>query len=72
MLNRHLLAYLPVYLAQALVGFGSVVVFTRILSPDAYGQYMLVLTGSALISTLIFTWLDAAVARYWVATYPKY
>ena len=64
MLNRHLLAYLPVYLAQALVGFGSVVVFTRLLSPDAYGQYMLVLTGSALISTLIFTWLDAAVARY--------
>lgn len=64
MLNRHLLAYLPVYLAQALVGFGSVVVFTRLLSPEAYGQYMLVLTGSALISTLIFTWLDAAVARY--------
>ena len=46
MLNRHLLAYLPVYLAQALVGFGSVVVFTRLLSPDAYGQYMLVLTVS--------------------------
>ena len=76
MLNRHLLAYLPVYLAQALVGFlpvqaaqglvgfGSVVVFTRLLTPDAYGQYMLVLTASALISTLIFTWLDAAVARY--------
>lgn len=64
MLNRHLLAYLPVYLGQALVGFGSVIVFTRLLSAEDYGRYMLVLTGSALISTLVFTWLDAAVARY--------
>jgi len=64
MLNRHLLAYLPVYLGQALVGFGSVIVFTRLLSADEYGRYMLVLTGSALVSTLVFTWLDAAVARY--------
>jgi len=64
MLNRHLLAYLPVYLGQALVGFGSVIVFTRVLSPDAYGRYMLVLTAAALISTAVFTWLDAAVARF--------
>lgn len=64
MLNRHLLTYLPVYAAQILVGFGSVVVFTRILSPEEYGRYTLVLAGALLIQTLIFTWLDAAVARH--------
>lgn len=64
MLNRHLLTYLPVYAAQILVGFGSVVVFTRVLSPEEYGRYTLVLAGALLIQTLIFTWLDAAVARH--------
>ncbi len=64
MLNRHLIAYLPVYLAQALVGFGSVAVFTRILSPDEYGRYVLILAGASLAATLVFTWLDAAVARH--------
>ena len=46
MLNRHLIAYLPVYLAQALVGFGSVAVFTRILEPSEYGRYVLILAGT--------------------------
>ncbi len=64
MLNRHLIAYLPVYLAQALVGFGSVAVFTRILEPSDYGRYVLILAGAALAATLAFTWLDAAVARH--------
>ena len=64
MLNRHLIAYLPVYLAQGLVGFGAVAVFTRILSPEEYGRYVLILAGASLIGTLAFTWLDAAVARH--------
>ena len=64
MFNRHLIAYLPVYLAQGLVGFGAVAVFTRILSPEDYGRYVLILAGASLIGTLIFTWLDAAVARH--------
>jgi O-antigen/teichoic acid export membrane protein len=64
MLNRHLIAYLPVYLSQALVGFGSVAVFTRILEPTEYGRYVLILAGASLAATLAFTWLDAAVARH--------
>jgi O-antigen/teichoic acid export membrane protein len=64
MLNRHLIAYLPVYLAQAIVGFGGVVVFTRILTPDEYGQYSLILVAASLIGTALFSWLDAAVARF--------
>lgn len=64
MLNRHLITYLPVYLAQALVGFGGVVIFTRLLSPQEYGQYALLLAAATLAGTAIFTWLDAAVARF--------
>ncbi|MEQ8434525.1 MAG: polysaccharide biosynthesis C-terminal domain-containing protein [Oceanicaulis sp.] len=64
MLNRHLIAYLPVYAAQAVVGFGAVVVFTRILSPEEYGRYTLLLAAASLLGTLAFTWLDAAIARH--------
>jgi len=64
MLGRHLLGYLPVQLAQAIVGFGSVAVFTRLMSAEDYGVYALAIASLALTHILGFTWLEAAVARY--------
>lgn len=64
MLGRHLLGYLPVQAAQALVGFGGVAVFTRLLSPDDYGAYALTMAGLSLVHMLVFTWLEAAIARF--------
>ncbi|MFS2317892.1 lipopolysaccharide biosynthesis protein [Maricaulis sp. D1M11] len=64
MLGRHLLGYLPVQLTQALVGFGSVAVFTRLLGADEYGFYALVMACLSLVHMLVFTWLDAALARF--------
>ena len=64
MLGRHLLGYLPVQAAQALVGFGGVAVFTRILSPEEFGRYSLVIAAVSLIHMASFTWLESAVARF--------
>lgn len=64
MLGRYLLGYLPVQVAQALVGFGSVAVFTRLLPADDYGRYALVIAAMSLTHILVFTWLEAAVARF--------
>ena len=64
MLGRHLLGYMPVQFSQALVGFGGVAVFTRILSADEYGQYALALAALSLTHIVTFTWLEAAVARF--------
>ena len=64
MLGRHLLGYLPVQAAQAVVGFGSVAVLTRILPAEQYGLYALVLASLSLTHILTFTWLEAAVARF--------
>lgn len=64
MLGRHLFGYLPVQAAQALVGFGGVAVLTRLMPPDMYGQYALAITAMHLVSMALFTWLDAAVARF--------
>ena len=64
MLGRHLLGYLPVQAAQAIVGFGSVAVFTRLMSAEAYGSYALTLAALTLTHIVTFTWLDAAIARF--------
>jgi O-antigen/teichoic acid export membrane protein len=66
MLGRYLLGYLPVQVAQALVGFGSVAVFTRIMPAEDYGRYALALAALSLTHILVFTWLEAAVARFHV------
>ena len=63
-MGRHLLVYLPVYIAQALVGFGGVVVFTRLLSAEDYGRYALLLAAVGLAQAGLFTWLNAGVARH--------
>ena len=64
MLGRYLLGYLPVQVAQGLVGFGSVAVFTRLMPAEDYGRYALALAAMSLTHILVFTWLEAAVARF--------
>lgn len=64
MLGRHLLGYMPVQAAQAIVGFGSVAIFTRLMGAEAYGVYALTLATLSLTHIATFTWLEAAVARF--------
>ena len=64
MLGRHLLGYMPVQAAQALVGFGGVAILTRLMPTDMYGRYALALTAMHLGGMALFSWLDAAVARF--------
>ena len=44
-----------------------IVVFTRLLTPAQYGQYALGFSAMALAHTLCFTWLEAAMARFYQA-----
>ena len=67
MLRRGVMGYLPVQAAQALAGFGAIVVFTRVLSPQDYGAYALGSAAATLVYTGLFTWIEAAMARFWVA-----
>lgn len=59
--------YLPANIVQAAVGFGSILVFTRLLTPHEFGQYALAFSVMTLTHTLLFTWLEAAMARFWAA-----
>ena len=44
---RGVLGYLPVNIVQGVVGMLSIVVFTRVLSPQDYGVYALAFSGHA-------------------------
>jgi O-antigen/teichoic acid export membrane protein len=67
MLKRGLLGYLPVNAVQAAAGFGSIVLFTRILSPGDYGAYALAFSATSLVYLAGLTWIEAAMARFYAA-----
>ena len=62
---KGLLGYLPANILQGLVGFATLTVFTRILSPDDYGRYALAFGAASLAQTVFFTWLEASMARFY-------
>lgn len=64
MIGRHLLGYLPVQVCQAVIGFGGVAVFTRLMSAEDYGVLSLVLAVLAFAHIVTFTWLQASLARF--------
>ena len=64
MFRRGLLGYLPANIVSAVVGLLTIVVFTRLLSPAEYGGYALALSLMTLAHTLLFTWTEAAMARF--------
>ena len=67
MFARGLIGYLPVNVVQAIAGFGAIVLFTRLLSPADYGAYALGYSVMSLVHTCLFTWIESAMARFYMA-----
>jgi len=59
-----MLAYIPVNLANLLVSFGTIVVLTRLLDSEEFGRYALAVVTMHFTHMALFTWLEAAMARY--------
>jgi O-antigen/teichoic acid export membrane protein len=64
---RGVLGYLPVNIIQAVAGFGAIIAFTRLLSPEAYGHYALAFSVSAIVHLVTLTWIETAMARFYAA-----
>lgn len=64
---RGMLGYLPVNIVQGVVGLLTIVVFTRLMTPEAFGAYALGFAVMTLAHSALFTWNEAAMARFWVA-----
>jgi O-antigen/teichoic acid export membrane protein len=62
---RGVVGYLPMNVVQGVVGLFSIVIFTRWLSPADYGVYALAFSAMSLGHTLVFTWMEAAMARFY-------
>ncbi len=61
---RGVWGYLPLNVLQALVAFGVIVAFTRLLTPAEFGAYALAFSVVNLAQTAAFTWVEAAMARF--------
>jgi O-antigen/teichoic acid export membrane protein len=64
---KGVLGYLPVNIAQGVVGLLTILVFTRLLSPTQYSDYALAFSAMSLTYTLMFVWLEASMARFHAA-----
>jgi len=64
MLLRHSAIYLLSRGVPGLVGFATIIIYTRLLSPEAYGQYALVVTGAVLCNAILYHWLNASLLRF--------
>ncbi len=67
---RGVWGYLPANIVQGVVGFLAIVLFTRLLSPDDFGRYALAFSVMTLAHVAVFSWLEAAMARFWAAQAP--
>lgn len=62
--------YLPANIVQGVVGFLAIVLFTRLLTPEEFGRYALAFSVMTLAHVAVFSWLEAAMARFWAAQTP--
>lgn len=62
---RGVWGYLPANIVQGVVGFMAIVIFTRLLSAEEFGRYAIAFSVFSLVHVAIFTWMEAAMARFW-------
>ncbi|MGQ9738917.1 MAG: oligosaccharide flippase family protein [Armatimonadota bacterium] len=63
-LLRHTGIYLLARGVPGLVNFLAIAVYTRLLSPEEYGRYALVIAGAGFANVVLFQWLALALLRY--------
>lgn len=67
---RGVWGYLPANIVQGVVGFLAIILFTRLLSAEDFGRYALAFSVMTLAHVAVFSWLEAAMARFWAAQTP--
>jgi O-antigen/teichoic acid export membrane protein len=64
MLWRHSALYLLARGVPGLVNLAALAIYTRLLAPDAYGRYALVIAAVVFGNKLVFEWLRLALLRF--------
>lgn len=64
MVLRHSFYYLLARGLPGVLSFTALILYTRLLSAEEYGQYALVIAGIGLTQVLVFQWLQLVIARF--------
>ena len=67
MLVRHTAYYVLSLGVPGLINLLSISIFTRMLAPEDYGQYALVIAGTGLMNAVLFRWINLGLLRFYVA-----
>ncbi|MFC1745392.1 oligosaccharide flippase family protein [Candidatus Riflebacteria bacterium] len=67
MIARHSVIYLLARGLPGIINFLAIAVYSRILSPDAYGQYALAIAAVGLGNAIIFWWLRLGLIRFFAS-----
>jgi O-antigen/teichoic acid export membrane protein len=62
------LIYFIVRFGNGLLAIATIAVLSRLLTPEQYGKYALLIAAASVLSSLSFQWLSAAISRF----YPHY
>ncbi|HEX7320349.1 MAG TPA: polysaccharide biosynthesis C-terminal domain-containing protein [bacterium] len=63
-LAKDTLLYVPAKIIPGILGVLAVAVFTRLFDPSLYGQYILVLTTTTIVTAFASQWIVQSVLRY--------
>jgi len=67
MLLKNSLIYGSAKAIPAVMAFAALSLYTHLLSPEEYGLYTLLLTGTVFIHNVVFAWLPAGTLRFWTS-----
>lgn len=65
MIGKQMLGYIPVNLANIIVSFGTIAILTRLFDGAEFGRYALAIASMHFIHMMLFSWVEAAMARYY-------
>jgi len=63
-LLRHSAIYLIARGVPGAINFLAIAIYTRLLSPQEYGQYVLVFSAVTLINIVLYDWLKLSLLRF--------
>lgn len=65
MLLKHSASYLVAIGLPGVINLLAITVYTRMLSPQAYGEYALVLASTGLLNAILFRWVHLGLLRFY-------
>lgn len=65
MIWKQMLGYIPVNVANIVVSFATIAILTRLFDGAEFGRYALAVVSMHFVHTVLFSWIEAAMARYY-------